>query len=129
MSKLAEIEPKMLHRLIDLVEGAGADVSDWGNFKGGKEYAARNPKYCYEWAFVVAKKLVVLNLWHNLMRESGGVVTLKTNMRDFATKRSGAERRRSLDMDEAIHTAVKFKLPVRVIVLGGRRRNIDNPDE
>ena len=32
-------------------------------------------------------------------------------------------------MDAAIQTAIKEKLPIRVVVLGGRRRNINNPGE
>src|SRR5436309_803038 len=35
-------------RLIDLVEEAGLDVTDWGNFARGDKWAAANPKYCYE---------------------------------------------------------------------------------
>jgi hypothetical protein len=129
MSSLAEIEPKSSQRLMDLVDAAGIDVSDWANFKGGKIYAARNPKYCYEWAFPEhPKKLIVLNLWHELMEtRRDGAVFIEVNNRWFATQRSGIESYRALKTDEIIQEAVKQKLPVRVIVLGGRRR--DNPTE
>jgi hypothetical protein len=32
-------------------------------------------------------------------------------------------------MDKAIQTALNEALPIRIVVLGGRRRNIDNPNE
>lgn len=60
MSKLSEIIPTQRQRIIDLVREAGINVADWGNFEGGKDDARRNPKYCYEWAFVKPQKLIVL---------------------------------------------------------------------
>jgi hypothetical protein len=130
MSKLSELIPTKPQRLMDLVEAAGIDVSDWANFKGRSKMAAANPKYCYEWSFVKPKELVVLNLWHDHMKERrDGVVFMELNPRKFAAQRNGIERVRSLRTDEAIQIAVKDKLPIRVIVLGGRRRNINNPAE
>jgi 5-methylcytosine-specific restriction enzyme A len=115
---------------MDLVEAAGIDVSDWANFKGGSKMAAANPKYCYEWSFVKPKELVVLNLWHEHMKERrDGVVFMELNPRKFASQRNGIEKVRSLRTDEAIQIAVKDKLPIRVIALEGRRRNINNPAE
>jgi 5-methylcytosine-specific restriction protein A len=130
MSKLSEITPTSSPRMMDLVAAAGVDVSDWGNFKGGKKKAASNPKYCYEWSFVEPKKVVVLNLWHDLMEENDdGIIMRSINMREFASKRPAPEKGRSLKMDAAIQTAIKEKLPIRVIVLGGRRRNINSFSE
>lgn len=130
MSTLTELRPTQRQRLMDLVNAAGVDVSDWANFKGGKSKAAANPKYCYEWSFVAPKKLVILNLWHDHMKERrDGVVFIELNPREFASQRQGIESVRGLRMDEAIQTAAKDKLPVRVITLGGRRRDIRNPEE
>lgn len=130
MSKLDEILPKYRLRLMDLVEDAGVDVSDWANCKGGAARAAANPKYCYEWSFVEPGKVVVFNLWHDQMEENGGeIITRKLNVRDFAGKRQGPEKRRGLEMDRAIQTALKDGLPIRIVVLGGRMRNINNPNE
>ena len=115
---------------MDLVEAAGVDVSDWANCKGGVAKAAANPKYCYEWSFIQPGKVIVFNLWHDQMEESDGeVITRKLNIRDFAGKRKGPEKRRGLEMDKAIQTALRDKLPIRVVVLGGRRRNINNSTE
>jgi 5-methylcytosine-specific restriction protein A len=130
MSQLSEITPTESPRLMDLVSAAGVDVTDWGNFRGGERNAARNPRYCYEWSFVEPKKVVVLNLWHDLMEESkNGIIMRRINMRQFAAMRPPPEKGRSLKMDAAFQTAINEKLPIRVIVLGGRRRNIDSPKE
>ena len=59
---LEGIRPRERHRVMDLVAEAGVDVSDWANGKGGAAKATANPRYCYEWAFVEPKKLVVLNI-------------------------------------------------------------------
>jgi 5-methylcytosine-specific restriction protein A len=129
MSTLDEIAPKERPLFKDLVEAAGVDVTDWGNFKGGQKYASRNPKYCYEWSFVDQDKVVV-NLWHDLLAEhEGGILMRNLNMRHFAAQRRGVERRRARAMDDALATAHKQKLPVRVILLGGKRRNVRAPNE
>ena len=121
MSK-SEILPTEQHRLIGLVKAAGIDVRDWANGKGGRKKAASNPKYCYEWAFVQPKEFILLNLWHASMEEADGVVFTKITPRNLASERTGIERSRALRMDKALQTAVKGRLPVRVVVLEGRRR-------
>jgi 5-methylcytosine-specific restriction protein A len=127
-SQLAEIEPKHNLRLMDLVEAAGVDVSDWANFAGA--YPASNPKYCYEWSFVKPGNLVALTLWYNLLTESNdGIVTRKFNMRDFAAKRSEPEKSRALRTDDALRAVFQHNLPVRAIIVEGRRRDINNPGE
>lgn len=63
---IEDLKPNSRPRVIELVAKAGIDVSDWGNFKGGTEKAASNPKYCYEWSYEnISKKLIVLNLWYD----------------------------------------------------------------
>ena len=47
MNKLAELKPRRRDRIMDAVEAAGLDVSEWSSSPMG----AANPKYCYEWAF------------------------------------------------------------------------------
>ncbi len=97
MSALSEIRPRKRQRIIDLVRAAGVNVSDWANFKGGKRKAASNPKYCYEWAFVEPKKVVVLNLWYAEMEERDGVVVRDLNMREIAQQsgRPSVEKNRT----------------------------------
>ena len=48
-SELEELKLTSHRKVIELVEEAGVDVSDWQNFKGGSGKAASNPKHCYEW--------------------------------------------------------------------------------
>src|SRR5207249_5924138 len=126
-SRLAEIVPKERLGMIDLVKAAGVDVSDWSNSKRGRAGAAMNPKYCYEWSFVEPRRVVVLNIWHHAMKENdGGIIIRDMNMRAFASERLEPERTRALKMDAAMQTAMNGGLPVRVIVLAGKRRG--DPD-
>jgi 5-methylcytosine-specific restriction enzyme A len=119
MTKLSDIEPKEKPNVIDLLVLAGVDVSDWANCN---TYPSRNPKYCYEWAFVEPKKVVVLNLWHHYMEEKdGGIIMRNLNLREDAKKISEPSRaHRAQIFDEAIQTALKDKLPIRVIVQVGK---------
>jgi hypothetical protein len=40
-----DLFPTGKNRVIDLVQAAGVDVSDWGNYSRGPEHAPVNPKY------------------------------------------------------------------------------------
>lgn len=119
MSTLSEIEPKDKPNLIDLVKAAGVDVSDWANCN---TYAARNPKYCYEWSFVEPNKVVVLNLWfHRMEEKSGGILMRNINMREAAESiDEPARAHRALKFDDAIQAALKDKLQIRVVVQVGK---------
>ncbi len=118
MSHLSEILPKARPRLIDLVKAAGVDVVDWGNFTGGEERAASNPKYCYEWSFVQPDKVVVLNLWHEYMEEDEhGIVFDRLNLREIPRGLSWPRVARAQAFCDAIKVAYAGKLPIRVIVL------------
>lgn len=124
---LDSLKPTQKARVIDLVEAAGLDVSDWGNFKGGIKRAATNPKYCYEWAFVEEGNAVVLNLWHRNMEEVGGHIIHRFNFRDRGFRaQKEVWHRRDKRLDEAIRTAMKQNLPIRVLVIEGQRRDIDH---
>jgi len=75
MPVLPSLRPVELLRIMDLVEAAGHDITDWANTKGAP---AANPKYCYEWAFLQAGQPVVLCLWHEEMQEENDVVSEAT---------------------------------------------------
>jgi 5-methylcytosine-specific restriction enzyme A len=133
MSGLKEIVPKQRLRLMDLVQAAGVDVSDWVNFAGGESRAASNPKYCYEWSFVESGKVVVLNLWHAHFVEQNGIVQRTLNMREFSHVCRESHHRpvcanRAIKMDEAIQEAARNQLPIRVIVLDGVISGRDQPE-
>jgi len=131
MSALADLKPDSHARLMDLLALAGADVSDWANFKGGAPKAASNPRYCYEWFFVAHGQFVALNLWMESMREDGSRVFQSLNYREHAANQRKLRKPlwavRADRTDEAIQTAVRERLPIRVIVCDGQRRGIDLP--
>lgn len=130
MSKLDELKPTEKWRVIDLVSAAGIDVSDWGRFAGGEERAASNPKYCYEWSFLKAGSIVVLNLWYRNLSERNGIVfatpNLRKSVRRYADAGKGVWRTRAEKFDFAIRNAAENLLPVRVIINDGKMRAADD---
>lgn len=134
LSALDDIRPTEKRRVRDLVHEAGIDVSDWANFLGGQKKAAANPKYCYEWAFQVPDRLVVLNLWNDSLKFEEGKVIAQINPQEFAAKVSrspargkGVLKARAARLDQALREAWQDRLPVRIIVNRGRQGDIDDP--
>ena len=128
MTKLDEIAPTEKPRLMDLVEEAGVDVSDWGKLSRGQEKRCEESEVLLRVGvlFVEPHKVVVLNLWHDLMKErkDGTISPALRHAAGFGAERPSPEKERAVqNRTEAIQTAIKEKLPIRVIVLGGRRRN------
>lgn len=133
MSLRDELRPVGRNRVIDLVQAAGIDVSDWGNFSRGPRYASVNPKYCYNWSFISADGTVVLNLWFRNIIERRGVITVETNLRELAQelRRRKSKRLwivRAARMDEALMAAANAKARIRIIVNDGDMRDIDDPE-
>jgi predicted RNA-binding Zn-ribbon protein involved in translation (DUF1610 family) len=121
-------KPTKQAKVIDLVREAGVDVSDWANFKGGEAKAGANPKYCYNWSFVEPGKVVVLNLWYPELSVSERGVTREFNLLEmYKRERQAARKRRAEAMNEAISTAYMYGLPIRVILLDGFRRDLNDP--
>ncbi len=127
MSIPTELKPTSQRRVIDLVRQAGVDVSDWSNYEHGASKPGANPKYCYEWAFVQPGTLVVLNLWYESMVEVNGAIEQHFNFRGTTAQKekSGTRRARRRRMEEAVALAYRLGLPVRVIVLDGIRRPVE----
>jgi hypothetical protein len=69
MAEKSDIQPTDKPRLMDLLNEAGIDVSDWKNSRRGKKFAALNPRYCYNCAFVQPNTVVVINF---LIRKRAG---------------------------------------------------------
>jgi 5-methylcytosine-specific restriction enzyme A len=111
-------------RVFDLVREAGLDVSAWGNFSRGPKWAAANPKYCYEWAFVEPGRVVILNLWHPQLHENErtGAVTWSLNLSAWVRQCSGVQRKRAEAFDSSVREAAHDGLPIRVIVIDGKMR-------
>jgi 5-methylcytosine-specific restriction enzyme A len=119
MTTLANLTPKRLNYVINLVRSAGIDVTDWPNYRGGEERPGANPKYCYEWAFVRPGSVVVLNLWMHQLEELAGEILWRINLRKFAKDVTPIRHRRARKFREAIKTAFEEGLPVRVILCKG----------
>jgi 5-methylcytosine-specific restriction protein A len=125
MEALELIRPRGHERVIDLVEEAGHDVSDWGNFKGGPAKASMNPRYCYQWAFTQRDKPVILSIWFEQMQVVGERVFQDLNVRqEGLAAPSPVRRTRSGRFDDALQLAWREKLPLRVIVCEGDMRDI-----
>lgn len=132
MSLLEDLKPKQKPRLMDLVEEAGIDVSDWPNYRGGASNPAANPKYCYEWGFLDESRLLVVNLWYRHLKQENGTVKYYSNVRKESRryeKESGGLqwKQRALRLDQFFKTAYQEKLPIRVIINEGLLRERDIP--
>jgi 5-methylcytosine-specific restriction protein A len=127
MSILDQIKPRKKNRIYDMVRDAGLDVGDWDASKGKAISAAANPKYCYRWSFIQPNEVVVLNLWHSDMKEKDGVVTDEWNAREIAKRGKGISVFRATEMDEAIQEAYQKKLPIRVVLCEGTKRDRNDP--
>ena len=133
MGILDDLKPKGKPRVFDLVKEAGVDVSDWANYSRGARWAATNPKYCYDWAFVEPDGVVVLNLWHQQLSELQNAVVWSDNLREWIRRHSGPNakaiwRKRADAFERAVSLAYREGLPVRVIVNDGRIRKGSGKD-
>ena len=125
---LEKIRPREHQRVMDLVAEAGVDVSDWANFKGGAAKAAVNPKYCYEWAFVEAGVVVVLNIWFEKLQFRNGEIFQELNLRrDSLETTNPIWAKRAQRFDSAVQKAWRNNLPLRVIVCDGMMREGTGP--
>ena len=122
--EIDDLRPTAQNRVIDLVESAGLDISDWSNFKGGADKAASNPKYCYEWSYEDdEKQLIVLNLWYwNLEKIDGNIVQSLNLRKTSADADSASQSRRAIKMDFSLQKATRLNIPLRVIICDGKKK-------
>lgn len=130
---LVDLKPAYRHHVFDLVKQAGYDVTDWVESSNDPRGPKANPKYCYEWSFVQPGELIVLNLWHAAMREEEGLIVQRNNFRADAEQhrtvtRKGTWAKRAQRLDEALQTALRENLPVRVIINDGTQRDQHDPE-
>jgi 5-methylcytosine-specific restriction protein A len=116
MTALSELRPTKKYEVIDLVKAAGIDVSDWANFKGGKARAAANPKYCFEWSFIEPKKVAVLNLWFEQIKQRGKNIVFDLNFNKSPDEKGKRNQAR-------VKLAIREKLPFRIVILDGKMGN------
>jgi hypothetical protein len=117
MNTLAIIKPKTKHRIIDVVEAAGLDVSDWATAKD----PATNPKYCYEWAFTnEARDHILLCLWFDDCEADTEGVLQRGNIRPYILELEATgspQGRRARSFDEILQDAWRLKVPIRVAIV------------
>ena len=127
MSDLENIKPVQRQRVMDLVAQAGIDVSDWS--RDFSRAPSTNPKFCYNWSFEKPGEFVVVCLWHNALHESGGQIYSAGNLQQpDGGKGAATWKRRARAFGEHVRRAHQNALPVKVILLAGKRRNDDDPD-
>lgn len=129
-STIEALKPSKKLLVMDLLREAGVDVAHWGkNFKG--RYPSANPKYCYNWAFEQPGELIVVCLWHGSLRMAKGGVVFQREPRGYASKQNvpGAEvwNRRDAEFARALETAYRQQLPIRVIIVDGKKRGATDP--
>jgi 5-methylcytosine-specific restriction enzyme A len=132
MTVLDDLLPQKHQRVMDVVAGAGIDISDWSNYADGKDNPAANPRYCYSWCFVQPESFVLLNLWHGELKDAAGTIYQDINYRALTStfERSGDKAtwaRRAREVDLALQKAWRDKLLVKVVVCDGQRRDISKP--
>jgi 5-methylcytosine-specific restriction protein A len=127
MTDLETIRPSQWQRVMDLVADAGIDVTDWS--KDFTRDPSTNPKFCYNWAFEKPGEFVVVCLWHSELRHSDASVIFAGSLRQPVRGKGAANwKRRAQSFGEHIRKAYRNALPVRAILLAGKRRNDDDPD-
>jgi 5-methylcytosine-specific restriction protein A len=131
-AQLAALKPMRIGRVFDLVQSLGFDVSDWIATASNPRKIRANPKYCYDWSFIVPDERAIFNLWHGAMNVEAGEIVYRDNFRQNAEfhrlnggRSKWIERGEKLDRHAAI--AARDKLQVRVIVVDGQRRNTEDP--
>lgn len=137
MSLLDSILPTKKSTVMELVKSAGVDVSDWSNMDSDVKGPAENPKYNNRWSFVQPGKVVVLNYWHQDIEEINKKLQItanhKKNIKKLQNEKTSHSRSRRIDlaygMDEGLQTAYFNNIPIRIIVLTGKKREIDFPYE
>jgi hypothetical protein len=119
--------PTKKHRVYDLVEQVGHDMSDW-HTSAKRCAVSANPKYCYEWSFTQTGKTSVLSLWWDMMEPEDGTTVHRHNFRPehSGNMGQGSWIKRATKLDVAVRDAFRSGASLRVIVNDGRRRRADN---
>ena len=130
MSVLSDLKPTKKLLVMNLLAEAGVDVSQWKHYNGSNP--AANPKYCYNWSFEQSGELVVVCLWHDSLEEIGQDITFRRRYRAYSSARRepGASVRNIRDcaFGDAIETAYRQQLPIRVIVIDGKPHDADDAE-
>jgi hypothetical protein len=128
MTALSDLRPAKKFLVMNLLAGAGFDVSDWANYDG--DHPASNPKYCYNWSFEQPGETFAVCLWFSGLKKRGDEI-----YHAHVPSRRGARRtdagssnwnKRADEMQDRVRRAYEQQLPIRVIVVEGKQRNPDD---
>ena len=147
-SSLAEsLRPRVRHAVRELLERASIDVKDWAFDRNGHpiENPNENVYKSFKWSFGGSGQPVALCVWHEEIdwnsdppTRTGNTKTQQEELNALADKavstevrsRLGIKVRRTRDFQLALHEARRDRLPVKVILLEGKRTAIDDaPDD
>lgn len=138
--ELEALRPQFKGRVMDLVGAAGVGVSQWALRQDGTQVKdpAKNPNYCYEWAFGGNGEPNVLCVWHRSMAVSDGLIVYEDCIRDLALKldrveidrtnpahvrsRARDQAQRARGFDSLLQRAFRRSEPVQIIILQGEPR-------
>jgi hypothetical protein len=128
MIDLEELRPATKVRVMDLLHDTGVDVSDWAiDFKG--KHPSANPKYCYNWSFEKPGEFVVTCIWHLDLEKNEDDIFFSGNLRKPLRGKGKAQwKARATAFDEHLQLAYRDALPIKAIILAGRRRDDDDPE-
>lgn len=124
MTVLDDLRPTQKLLVMDLLEKAGFDVSEWPKYKG--KSPAANPKFCYNWSFEQPGEFVAVCLWHRNLEARGRTVVYDRNPKKLRKRTgpgSGVWNRRLTDFGQALELAYHQQLPIKVIVIEGDQRD------
>ena len=144
---LAErLKPRVKHPVRELVERAGIDVRDWAIDRNGQPIANPNANVykSFKWSFGGGGQPVALCVWHEEIDwnsdppvRTGNTKTQQEELNALADgaistavrSRIGIKVRRTRDFQLALHEARRDRLSVKVILLDGKRTDIDDAAE
>jgi hypothetical protein len=96
------LKPAKKLLVMDLLKEAGADVSNWQNYKG--KSPAANSKYCYNWSFEQPGEFVAACLWFPSFKSHSKNVFYPVNPESRGARRtepgSGVWNRRAAAFDQ-----------------------------
>lgn len=115
-STIEALKPFENQRIMDLVECAGIDISDWANYKGKEP--ATNPKYCYEWSFLSEQAgVLVCCIWHDMLQESDGKVQAIFNVLKTAETQKSQQQKRAHKLHNELHRAKDNRWTIRAVIV------------
>lgn len=132
---LDSLRPRQWNRIIDLVEQAGIDVSNWSRTQDGSIFKkpAVNPNFCFDWAFGGGTEPTLLCVWHHSISIIDDKIAFEDNLRQLAIElprraekqnkeirsRATKQATRARKFDSALISCFQKMQPIKVAILEG----------